>query len=45
MTFEEIAQEMGLSAANVRVICTKALRKLKRKLAIRGYKTEDFFGS
>ena len=44
MTHQEIADVLGTSRAAVSEMEKTALRKLKRALAKRGYKMEDFFG-
>ena len=42
-TYEEVAQEMGLTKASVRRIEQRALRKAQRILKKKGYSMEDFF--
>lgn len=45
MTLDEIAQHFGLTRERIRQIEAKALRKLKRKLAIRGLTFNDLLNS
>ena len=42
-TADVIAKELGVSRQSVANIEAKALKKLKRELAKRGYQLEDFF--
>lgn len=42
-TLEEVAEYYGFNRERIRLIETKAIRKLIRRLSDRGYVREDFF--
>lgn len=45
MTLDEIAKHFGLTRERIRQIEAKALRKVRRKLAIRGLTFKDLINS
>lgn len=45
MSYEQIAQQLGLSKSSVRRIEQRALRKIRRRLEGSGYTLEDMLGT
>jgi len=45
MSYEQIAQRLGLSKSSVRRIEQRALRKIRRRLEGSGYTLEDMLGT